>query len=193
MKEKLKQLLAQRPKRRITDASRIPSAVLLPLYQESGQYHLLFIKRTQTVKDHKGEVSFPGGTREEGETLRETALRECTEEIGLNAGDVEILGELDDEITATSNYIVSTFVAAIPWPYQFSINKEEVEEIIGIPISALLDTNCRQPDRRLADDGGRDFHIYHCRGRVIWGATARILDRFLDIFRRAMRDGAIQK
>ena len=140
MKENLNQLLNQRRKRHITNASHVPSAVLLPIYKKQGQYHILFIKRTETVKEHRGEISFPGGTREEEDrTLLDTALRECDEEIGLRAEDIEVLGELDDEVTITSKYIVSTFVAAIPYPYQFKVNKDEVEEIIEVPIPALLD------------------------------------------------------
>jgi 8-oxo-dGTP pyrophosphatase MutT (NUDIX family) len=189
VKEKLSKLLTQRQKRHIMDAGRVPSAVILPIYKKQGQYHILFIKRTEKVKQHRGEVSFPGGTREEeDETLLDTALRECVEETGLRAGDVEVLGELDDEVTVTSNYVVSTFVAAIPWPYQFKVNEDEVEEIIEVPISALLDKNCLHRGTRFRNGEVVDTYTYYCQGRVIWGATARILNRFLDIFLRAMQD-----
>jgi 8-oxo-dGTP pyrophosphatase MutT (NUDIX family) len=147
---------------------------------------MLFIKRTETVKEHKGQISFPGGTRDEGETLLDTALRECHEEIGLRAEDVEVLGELDDEVTTTSNYIVSTFVAMIPWPYQFKMSEEEIDEIIEVPISALLDKNCLQRDTEILNGKPVDSYAYHYQGRVIWGATARILNLFLDILTRAM-------
>ncbi len=186
MKEKLRQLLSQKQKRHIVDASRVPSAVLVPIYKKQKQYYILFIKRTEKVKEHKSQISFPGGTREKGDrTLLDTALRECAEETGLRAEDVEILGELDDEVTTTSNYVVSPFVAAIPWPYQFRVNKEEVEEIIEVPISALLDKNCLRKNKELLNGKEVDSYVYHYQGRVIWGATARILNRFLDIFTRA--------
>jgi 8-oxo-dGTP pyrophosphatase MutT (NUDIX family) len=188
VKERLKALLAKREKRRIADASRVPSAVLLPLYVREGQWHILFIKRTDTVKEHKGQISFPGGTREEGETRLDTARRECDEEIGLNAGDTEVLGELDDEVTTTSNYIVSPFVAVIPWPYEFRINKDEVEETIGVPLSALMERGCRRDDTEYLDGKQVVSHTYHYQGRVIWGATARILNRFLDIYAQALRN-----
>ena len=189
MKQKLRQLLSRRQKQPIVDAGRVPSAVLVPLFKKQGQYHLLFIKRTETVREHKGQISFPGGTREEADaTLLDTALRECAEETGLRAEDAEILGELDDEVTATSNYIVSPFVAMIPWPYQFKMNEGEVEEIIEIPISALLDKNCFHPDTEILNGKLTDSYAYHYQGRVIWGATARILNRFLDTLARAMPD-----
>lgn len=183
------QLLSQRQKQQIVDASRVSAAVMVPIYFKQGQYYILFTKRTETVKEHKGQISFPGGTREQGDrTLLDTALRECTEETGLRTEDAEVLGELDDEVTTTSNYIVSPFVAVIPWPYQFNINEEEVAEIIEVPISALLDKNCLQQDAELLDGKVVDSYAYHYQGRIIWGATARILNRFLDIFTQAMTD-----
>jgi 8-oxo-dGTP pyrophosphatase MutT (NUDIX family) len=189
MKEKLRQLLTNRQKRHIVDTVRVPSAVLVPLYKKQGQYYILFIKRTETVKEHKGQISFPGGTREEVDvTLLDTALREGAEEIGLRADDVEVLGELDDEATTTSNYVVAPFITAIPWPYQFKMNKEEVEEIIEIPISALLDKNCFEQDTEILDGKVVDSYAYYYQGRLIWGATARILNRLLDIFTQAMSD-----
>jgi 8-oxo-dGTP pyrophosphatase MutT (NUDIX family) len=189
VKENLRQLLARRQKRYIVDESRVPSAVLLLIYIKQGQYQILFIKRTEKVKEHKGQISFPGGTREEADvTLLDTALRECTEEIGLCAEDVEVLGELDDELTTSSNYVVSTFIAAIPCPYRFKINEEEVEEIIEIPISALIDENCLQQDTELLDGKMVDSYAYYYQGRLIWGATARILKLFLDICTQAMQD-----
>ena len=120
MEQRLRQALSERQKRHITDASRVLSAVLLPVYQKQGQYHILFTQRTDNVRDHKGQISFPGGAYEEEDgTLINTALREASEEIGLSPGDVEVLGELDDMATIGSGYIISPFVGAIPWPYQF--------------------------------------------------------------------------
>jgi 8-oxo-dGTP pyrophosphatase MutT (NUDIX family) len=183
MKTKLKKLLAARRKQYIEDPARIPSAVLIPLYQEHGQYHIVFIKRTDTVKTHKGQISFPGGGREKGDkTLRDTAVREACEEIGLHPEDIEILGEMDDEVTTTSNYIVTPFVAMIPWPYKFTMEKAEVAEILNVPLSALLDKNCLKTDIETLDGGiVVDSYNYHYQGKVIWGATARILHKLLDI------------
>jgi len=188
IKRKLKQALSQRHKQHIVDASRVLSAVLVPIYYKQGQYYILFTKRTELVKEHKGDISFPGGAYQEGdETLANTALRECSEEIGLTAGDVEILGELDDTITTSSNYIISPFVAFIPSPYQFSLNVEEAEETIEIPISTLSDKGClRQQTETI---GGKivTSPLYYYQGRIIHGATARILNQVLDIFDRVKK------
>ncbi len=187
MKQRLKQVLSQRQKRRIVDHGRVPAAVLVPIYCKQGQYYILFIKRTEKVKKHKGQVSFPGGVCEEGDKAPvDTALRESAEEIGLMAGDVELLGELDDEISISTNYIISPFVALIPWPYQFKVNGEETEAIIEVPISALID---KDYSRQETPDGKAvTSPSYHYRGRVIWGATARILTKFLDILAQVIED-----
>jgi 8-oxo-dGTP pyrophosphatase MutT (NUDIX family) len=183
MKTKLTELLAARQKQYIDDPGRIPSAVLIPIYKEQGQYYIVFIKRTDTVKTHKGQISFPGGGREKGDkTLRDTAIREACEEIGLRPEDIEILGEMDDEVTTTSNYIVTPFAALIPWPYHFTGEKAEVAEILSVPVSALLDETCLQRDIETLDGGIIvDSYSYHYKGKIIWGATARILHKLLEI------------
>ena len=187
MKQRLRQLLSQRQKRYITDTSRIPSAVLLPIYYKQGEYHILFTKRTNKVKEHKGQISFPGGAYEEiDKTLLNTALRESTEEIGLMAEDVEVLGELDDEVSITTNYIIFPFVGLIPWPYQFKLYEEETDEIIEAPISALMDKSCLRQEIEILDGKVNTKYFYHYRDKVIWGATARILTLFLDIFAKVM-------
>ena len=183
MKQRLRQALSQRQKRHLVDAKRVPSAVLLPIYCKDEECYILFTKRTENVKDHKAQISFPGGAYEDGDgTLLDTALRESEEEIGLKAEAVEILGELDDIATWTSNYIVSPFVAAIPWPYPLKINQWETEELIEVPISALMDTRPPHEETRIMEDQTVTSFYYYYRGRVIWGATARILNQFLDVF-----------
>lgn len=187
MKQRLKQALARRQKSRLVDTSQTPSAVLLPIYNKQGEYHILFTKRTEKVKDHKGEISFPGGACEEqDETPLNTALRESTEEIGLAAEAVEPLGELDDYFTRGSGYMISPFVGVIPWPYQFKVDPIEVAEIIEVPISALLDKDCLRQETQVVDGQVVPAYFYHYREHIIWGATARILNQFLDIWAEVM-------
>ena len=129
MKQELKKSLSLRLKHYISETNLIPAAVLVPIFLKQGQYYILFTKRTEKVKEHKGQISFPGGSYEEGDrTLLNTALRESAEEIGLRPKDVEILGELDDGLSLTSNYVISPFVALIPWPYKFIKNKDETDD-----------------------------------------------------------------
>jgi len=189
MIENLRQLLSQRKKRHIVDANRVPAAVLVPIYDKLGQFHILLTKRTEQVTKHKGQISFPGGVYEEDDlTLLHTALRECAEEIGLMAEDVEVLGELDDKSSITSNYIISPFVALIPWPYRFKLNHEETEEIIEVPVSALLDKTCLRQETETLDGEVVTSYFYHYQEKIIWGATARILNQFLGLFVRVTEE-----
>ncbi len=186
MEESLRKLLDHRDKQCIVDNSRISSAVLVPIYFWEEEYHIIFIKRTETVKAHKGQISFPGGICEKvDKSAMDTALRESHEEIGLLAEDVEILGALDDEITTTSNYIVSPFVGIIQWPYHLTKNKDEVDEILNVPLPALLDKDCLTPDTETLNGQKVDSYAYHYQGNIIWGATARILYKLLGIIKQA--------
>lgn len=194
MKQRLKQALAQRQKARIVDVNRVPSAVLVPIFCKQGQSYLLFTKRTEKVKSHKGQISFPGGAYEEKDgILVNTALRECAEEIGVMADDIEILGELDDFFTIGSGYIISPFVAAIPWPHPLKLDPIEVEEIVEVPISALLDKQCLRQEPEVVDGHVVTMYFYHYRGKVIWGATARILNQFLDILAGAIGNAKAER
>jgi 8-oxo-dGTP pyrophosphatase MutT (NUDIX family) len=183
MEAELKEYLAKKEKVTITDDSRIRSAVLIPIYKKGGQYYILFTKRSILVKAHRGQISFPGGACHAKDTcLMDTALREAEEEIGLKPKDVKVLGELDDEITTTSNFIVTPFVGIIPHPYRFATSKAEVDKLIRVPLVALLDKDCLKPDIETIEGGiVVDSYDYYYKGHIIWGATARILNKLLDI------------
>ena len=187
METRLEQALAGREVKRVRDTGRRLAAVMLPIFRQQGKYCMLFTKRTEFVQDHKGQISFPGGTYEpEDGSLLRTALRECQEEIGLAPAEARILGRLDDTPTATSNYVISPFVAMIPWPYDFVISPCEIDELIEVPMAALLNGKCTRQDIEIIDGIRTDATIYVYRKRVIWGATARILTQLLDIYRLAV-------
>jgi 8-oxo-dGTP pyrophosphatase MutT (NUDIX family) len=185
MEKKLREFLAQHQKKSITGTKRTPSAVLVPIYYKEGQCHILFTRRTNNVKEHKKQISFPGGARQEGESLLDTALRESREEIGLDPAEVEILGELDDTLTLVSNYVVTPFVGIIPWPNSLKVDGWETDEIIEVPIAGLLDEDSCEYKKEVIDGKAVTSFFYHYNGDVIWGATARILHQFLELFRQA--------
>jgi 8-oxo-dGTP pyrophosphatase MutT (NUDIX family) len=183
MKEKLRQALASRQKIRLSCRGLTEAAVLVPIFSKVGKYHILFIRRSEQVSHHKGQISFPGGTRSEGDSsLLDTALRESSEEIGLEARDVEILGELDDTPTTTSNFNVSPFVAFIPYPYEFNLNRYEIDEIFSIPVLFLLNKANKKEECYTFDNEVFVNYSYEYEGKVIWGATARIVHQFLEIW-----------
>jgi len=174
VKQQIETMLRRRKKNRITDENLKAAAVLMPLFYERGQYHVLFAVRSDEVNHHKGQVCFPGGTQEESDSsLLQTALRETEEELGLRAEGIEILGELDDSITLTSNYVISPFVALIRHPYTLRTRGEEVKETFSVPLSFLMDEASVRPDH----------YAYEYEGHIIWGATAQILRQFIDLLK----------
>ncbi len=165
----------------VTDQTRLKcAAVLIPLLQQEGEWHLLFTRRTDRVESHKGQVSFPGGGCDEGETTpEETALREAEEEVGINPRKVRLLGRLANMITITS-FRVTPVVGVIPWPMVFRVGEHEVERIFTIPLMWLADSHNRWefpfPGR---NRGLIAYHPYD--GELLWGATARMTVDFLKV------------
>src|ERR1041384_728612 len=129
----------------LTDETRLKcAAVLVPLIWENEEWHLLYTRRTDRVESHKGQVSFPGGACDEGETTPEqTALREAEEEIGLNPDHVRVLGRLVNMITV-SNFRVTPVVGVIKkWPTVFRVGEHEVARIFTIPLGWLANSSNR--------------------------------------------------
>jgi 8-oxo-dGTP pyrophosphatase MutT (NUDIX family) len=177
-----KQVLAERVKVDITDSDLMPAAVLILLYAKNGSFHVLLNKRSELVEYHKGEISFPGGARDpEDRDFVDTALRETEEEMGVSRGDITILGQLDDIITRT-NFGVRVYVGTIPYPYPFNPSADEIAEVLEIPISVLQDPTNLLQDARLVDGELSITISYACDGHVVFGATATILEQFLDIY-----------
>ena len=158
----------------------ICAAVLVPLLQQDGEWHLLFTRRTDKVESHKGQVSFPGGACDEGETTpEETALREANEEIGIDPHKVRVLGHITNMITVTS-FRVTPVVGVIEWPTVLHLGKDEVERVFTIPLNWLAQKSNRweftMPGRK------RSLIVYQpYDGELLWGATARMTVDFLKV------------
>lgn len=159
------------------------AAVLLPLYENGGETHVLFTRRSELVEHHKGQISFPGGAWDASDgDLSRTALRETWEEIGVAAEHVEIIGQLDEMITV-SNFLVRPFVGRITeaGPYPFVHSEVEVAEILEVPLAHLLDPANVVVETRAYEGREMAAYSYRWRQHVIWGATARILKQFVDL------------
>lgn len=156
------------------------AGVVIPLFEKDGDVFFVLTKRTDTVKFHKGEVSFPGGMYEpkDGNTKR-TAIRECCEEIGVKNTDLEIIGQMDDVYTMTG-FVITPYVGIIPYPYTFKTNPGEVAYIIYLPYEFLKKND---PGMDIAEHEGTRQPVLslHYDGDRIWGATCRMLVKFKDI------------
>jgi 8-oxo-dGTP pyrophosphatase MutT (NUDIX family) len=154
------------------------AAALAPLMRFKDEWHLLFTRRSDQVEAHKGQVSFPGGATDEGETTPEqTALRETEEEIGVRQADVKILGRLSSLITV-SGFQVRPVVGVIPWPYAFKVAGGEVARVFTIPLLWLANRNNYWEFP--FSESKRSLIAYHpYDGELLWGATARMTVNFL--------------
>ncbi len=165
----------------LTDETRVKcAAVLVPLVWHDEEWHLLYTRRTDKVESHKGQVSFPGGACDDGETTPEqTALREAEEEIGINPKDVKVLGRLANMITITY-FRVTPVVGVVRWPTVFRVGEHEVARVFTIPLGWLANPSNRWQFER--SDLKRSLIAYHpYDGELLWGATARMTVDFLNI------------
>ena len=156
------------------------AAVLVPLVWHDEEWHLLFTRRTDRVESHKGQVSFPGGACDDGETTPEqTALREAAEEIGIQPVDIKVLGRLANLITI-SYFRVTPVVGVVRWPTVFRVGEHEVARVFTIPLAWLAN----ESNRWQFEIPGRNrsviaYHPYD--GELLWGATARMTVDFLNV------------
>jgi 8-oxo-dGTP pyrophosphatase MutT (NUDIX family) len=153
---------------------RTHSAVLVPLYVDpAGDVHAVFTRRRHDLSRHAGEISFPGGRREPGESLLEAALREAHEEIGLPPGDVDVAGALKPVGTFVTNYAIYPFVGVIEPGTEWVPQAREVAEVLELPLETV---RAAHGERRLVRKGiPFRTDTYEVGDALIWGATARIV------------------
>ena len=160
------------------------AAVMITIHFTNKNPHVILIKRTNHVKSHAGEISFPGGNfMEKDVEMLETAVREASEEIGINLEKEDVIGCLDVERTLTSCYIIYPYVALVDRIPKLTNTNYEVEKIIDAPLIPLL----RSRENDVMHQ--QQFSIpqlpkFTIKDDVIWGATARILDQLAKIFSR---------
>ncbi len=156
------------------------SAVLVPLYLgDDGRVHAVFTKRRDDLRRHPGEISFPGGRRDDGDAdLCETALREAEEEIGLPRDAVQLVGALQPTPTFVTNYSIYPFVGVIEPGHEYEMQPREVAEILEL---SLDDVRAGYGRRRLVRRGVPfRTDTYQVGDHMIWGATARVVADLLD-------------
>ena len=171
-------LLAPEEASTLAVAGRTKAAVLVPLYLQDGELHSVFTRRREDLRRHPGEISFPGGRLDEGESsLVTAALREAEEEIGLPGQAVELVGALQPTPTIATSYAVYPFVGLIEPGREWTLSPREVAEILELSLPALRNGYGR---RRLVRRGiPFRTDTYVIDDNLIWGATARILSDLL--------------
>ncbi|TQE91058.1 CoA pyrophosphatase [Ureibacillus sp. FSL K6-8385] len=205
--EQLKKKLGEQRFRFIGEEEAYRSAVLLPIVQVNGEWHILFEVRSFSLRKQPGDISFPGGRVDEtDESPLEAALRETHEELGIDRRKIHVIGELSPLVTSPS-FVIYPYVAALKddilrLPY----NKEEVEEIFTVPIKWLLNYEPYShlvkikfippkdfPYEKIVN--GKEYQwrmreieewFYDYRQYTIWGLTARILKYFIEILKKEM-------
>jgi 8-oxo-dGTP pyrophosphatase MutT (NUDIX family) len=159
------------------------AAVLIPLLCDGDRWHLLFIRRTETVQDHKGQVSFPGGAFEpEDANMDATALRETWEEVGIPPNEIYLLGKMP-VFTTISSFAITPVVGQIPWPYPLKLEPAEVSRVFTIPIEWLASQANWSEKPYVRPNGRQEKVIFfdHYDGELLWGITARITLDFLKL------------
>ncbi len=163
------------------------AAVLVPFLRHQGAWHILYIRRTNYEDDrHSGQVAFAGGKRDAGDdTLLSTALREAEEEVGIAAGDVEVLGYINHHHTI-SEFQVRPYVGVMPWPYPLRLDEIEVARAFTIPLIWLANASNYRIEERQHPDSRRPWPVLYYDlydGEMLWGATARMTLSLIQILR----------
>lgn len=178
--QRLREILGRRPAIEIHAPQHRRACVLIPIIRSAGGWSILFTRRSENLASHSGQIAFPGGAVEAGETLEQAAMREAEEEVGIPPRHVELIGRLDDVITH-SGFLVAPFAGVIHEPIDYVMQESEVVEIFEVPVEALLDV--RNPEVRYVPFRGRRYpaYFYRYRDYEIWGLTGRMLKGFLDL------------
>jgi len=180
----LRETLRDRPSAGTPETGHRLSAVLIPLYADRDEPHVILTRRAAHLRTHSREVAFPGGGREPGDAgLWETALRETREEIGLDPAAATRIGELDPFFTVGSDSLVHSYVAELPAGRPAGLRPEpaEVEKILHVPLSELLVPGVYRQELWPRDGSMRPINFFEIPGDTIWGATAAILRQLLVI------------
>ncbi len=158
------------------------AGVLILLYPLDGRLCFPLTRRPDSVEYHKGQISLPGGSQENGESLRQTALREAQEEVGVDAATIEVIGPLSQLYVPPSNFCIQPFVGFVAQRPNFEIEAVEVAELIETPLDALLDPATARVEDWELHGGIWPIPFYQFGPHKVWGATAMILSEFVALF-----------
>lgn len=161
----------------------VPAGVLVPLVVAPPAPYLVFTKRGEGVRDHKGEISFPGGVRHpEDVDLVATALRETEEELGIPADAIELIGALPPTHTMVTGYVIVPFVGILSDRPIYRPSPFEIDEVLEFGVDGLARSEQEVTPGGMAED--HRMYAYEMNGHLVWGATGRVLHSFLEAIRQ---------
>ena len=174
LRDRLRRFLAELQPRSLTSGYTRDAAVLMALFERGGEPHLLLTRRTDEVRTHKGQISFPGGMRLETESLEAAALRETFEEIGIPEGRVDLLGRYHDYLSSTGFRVVP-FAGWIEGPITTVVQAREVAEVLEVPWATFGDPSLVRYGTMIRGDRPVEVPFVRFGAHEIWGLTARII------------------
>ena len=164
-----------------TEETAIPAAVLILLFPFEDEIQFFLTKRTEDVEHHKGQISLPGGIRENDESLNETALRETKEEVGIDSTKIIISGSLTPFFIPVTGYIVHPFIGWCKEKPSTKIHDVEVNQLFSVSITELMDEKNLQTEQWNIRGYDAIVPYYNFEKCKVWGATAAILSEFKSI------------
>ncbi|HLM97218.1 MAG TPA: CoA pyrophosphatase [Acidimicrobiales bacterium] len=167
-----------------------PAAVLVPLFERDGETRVVLTRRAAHLRTHTGEVSFPGGRLDSGETPETGALREAAEEVGLDPAQVEVVGRLTPLATFSSGSTITPVVGVLPGAPRLTANPHEVEHVFDVSLADLAADGVFREERWVVpgrpmpvadagEDGSFPVWFFELPHDTVWGATARMLVELL--------------
>ena len=157
------------------------AAILIALFEKDGEYCFPMIKRPENVKNHPGQIALPGGSKEEEESLEETALREAQEEIGVNPDKIKIIGKLTPIPVPVSGYLVQTYVGVMDEEPEWKLSEDEVADFFVLKVSELLNSDKDYHETWDLRGFEAKVPIFKVGDLKIWGATASVLSEFIEL------------
>lgn len=178
-KEEVREKLGALSLRLLSQPHKGEAAVLMAIFELAGEPHFLLTKRTENVRTHKGQISFPGGLRQPHDaSLRDTALRETEEEVGVPSSCVEVLGRYHQYLAITEQ-VVTPFVGYLNEGFPLALNQREVEFVLKVPLDFFRRT-APAVEYRERQGVRVPVYFYDYQGKVIWGLTAAIIRDFVE-------------
>jgi len=179
LREEIRKTLERLPPRQLTSGFARQAAVLMAIYEQRGEPYFLLTRRTDEVRTHKGQISFPGGMRRDRESLRQTALRETFEEVGIEECRIEILGRFHDYLSINRD-LVAPFAGFMEAAFTVVPQTSEVAEVVPVPFSIFADAGRLRTERRLHSGTMIDVFFFRYEPHEIWGLTAHIIKDFME-------------